>query len=128
MELNDQAMAADAMLRIIQDIVEPMLDAAGYEVVCKPVQDGTVTDTRTPQESENSGHGGPGVPLTVTLTTCIYCAHSRFSERNPSGASGWYCFGPHNRCEGRLITKENTPNWPPIPTWCPIADKKEKIQ
>ena len=31
-QLDDQSMAADAMLRIIQDIVAPLLDDAGYEV------------------------------------------------------------------------------------------------
>ena len=31
-QLDDQSMAADAMLRIIQDIVAPLLDDAGYDI------------------------------------------------------------------------------------------------
>ena len=121
--LPDQPMAADAMRRIIEDVVAPLLDDAGYEITKR---DGTITDTHTPKESENPGQGGPGVPLTVTLTTCSGCTHSMFCPKNFAAVGGWYCFGPHAFGRSRLICEQGiAPTWPPIPQWCPIADKEK---
>ena len=129
-QLDDQSMVADAMLRIVQDIVAPLLDSAGYEVaITKRHNDGTVTDTRTPQESAKPGQGGPGVPLRMVLTTCEHCRFSVFANDEPftgEYAPGAYCTHQDGLCV-MLIGEhaiENPDIWPPIPQWCPIADKE----